>query len=181
MNNTPRQAPLVIFRVLANNAGTPAGLLMDVGDGDQGALPRLFETVHFLGLNRELACYYRDAIAPAPAAALASGGWKLLLPGALQREDERLVKEQIPADTLLIEGDWYMGAPPRPNGAQAASRALSLQLAQLVAADAHTRMKAILALMQILYANDHLNQFLETPRPPATGQPFRYLARLPSG
>jgi EAL and modified HD-GYP domain-containing signal transduction protein len=44
----------------------------------------------------------------------------------------------MPAGTLLIEGDWYMKAPPKATGAQAASRALSLQLAQLVAADAHT-------------------------------------------
>lgn len=50
-----------------------------------------------------------------------------------------------------------------------------------VAADPLNRMKAILALIQLLYANEHLNQFPETPRPPATGQPFRYLARLPSG
>ena len=50
-----------------------------------------------------------------------------------------------------------------------------------VATDPHNRMKAILALMQILYANEHLNQFPELPRPAAAGQPFRYLARLPSG
>lgn len=50
-----------------------------------------------------------------------------------------------------------------------------------VAAAPHNRMKAILALIQILYAHEHLNQFPETPRPPAAGQPFRYLARLPSG
>lgn len=43
------------------------------------------------------------------------------------------------------------------------------------------RMKAILALIQILYANEHLNQFRETPRPPAAGQPLHYLARLPPG
>ncbi len=50
-----------------------------------------------------------------------------------------------------------------------------------VAADAHTRMRAILALMQILYANEHLNQFPKISRPAAAGQPFYYLARLPSG
>ncbi|MCA9875719.1 MAG: hypothetical protein KC441_18740, partial [Anaerolineales bacterium] len=50
-----------------------------------------------------------------------------------------------------------------------------------VATDPHNHMKAILALMQILYANEHLNQFPEIPRPAAAGQPFSYLARLPSG
>ena len=50
-----------------------------------------------------------------------------------------------------------------------------------VAADSHNHMKAILALIQILYANEHLNQFPQISRPPAAGQPFRYLARLPPG
>ena len=50
-----------------------------------------------------------------------------------------------------------------------------------VATDPHNRMKAILALMQILYANEHLNQFPEIPRPAAAGQPLHYLAGLPSG
>lgn len=138
MNNTPAQAPLVIFRVLANKAGTPAGLLMDVGSGDDAELLRLFDTVHFLALPLEMPCYYREDLAAPLAEVLAGGGWKQLVPGTLQREDERLVKEELPASTVLIEGDWYMGAPPKPTGAQAASRALALQLAQLVAADAHT-------------------------------------------
>jgi hypothetical protein len=50
-----------------------------------------------------------------------------------------------------------------------------------VAANPDNRMKAILALIQILYANEHLNRFPTTPRPPAAGQPFRYLAGLPPG
>jgi hypothetical protein len=58
-----------------------------------------------------------------------------------------------------------------------------------VAEDSPNRMRAILALIQILYANDHFNHFPQTPRPsfglaqdkPATGQPFRYLPRLPAG
>jgi c-di-GMP-related signal transduction protein len=39
---------------------------------------------------------------------------------------------------VLIEGDWCMAAPPKLTGAQAASRALALQLAALIASDAHT-------------------------------------------
>lgn len=139
MNNTSSQSPLVTFRVLADKAGTPAGLLMEVGpEGDETELLQLFDTVTFLALSLEIACYYRAGIAAALAEALASGGWRQLVPGTLLREDERLVREQVPEGTLLIEGEWYMGAPPKQSGAQAASRALSLQLAQLVAADAHT-------------------------------------------
>ena len=54
-------------------------------------------------------------------------------------------------------------------------------IASWVAADPNNRMRAILSLIQILYANEHINQFPETPRPPAAGQPFRYLAGLPPG
>lgn len=50
-----------------------------------------------------------------------------------------------------------------------------------VAADPRNRMQAILALIQILYAHEHLNQFPEIPRPAAAGQPFHYLAGLPPG
>jgi hypothetical protein len=54
-------------------------------------------------------------------------------------------------------------------------------IASWVAADAKNRMSAILALIQLLYANEHINQFPKIPRSPAVGQPFRYLAGLPSG
>ncbi len=138
MTTISSQAPLLIFRVLSDKGGKPAGLLMDVGEGDDAVVLQMFDGVHFLALGLEIACYYREGIAPALAEALASGGWKQLVPDTLLREDEQLVKEEVPAGTLLIEGDWYMAEPPRPTGAQAASRALSLQLAQLVAADAHT-------------------------------------------
>jgi len=54
-------------------------------------------------------------------------------------------------------------------------------IASWVAADPNNRMSAILSLIQILYANEYINQFPATPRPPAAGQPFRTLAGLPPG
>ena len=53
-------------------------------------------------------------------------------------------------------------------------------LAAWVAVEEESRMKAILALVQILYANEYLNDFPQTVRPPANGQPFRCAYRLPS-
>ena len=132
------QAPLVFFRVLANQAGIPAALLMDIGPGNAADILPLFDSEHFVALGRDMPCYYRTALAAPLAEALANAGWKQLVLGTLLREDKRLAKEAIPQGTLLIEGDWYMEAPPKASGAQAASRALSLQLAQLIAADAHT-------------------------------------------
>ncbi len=129
---------MLFFRVLANHAGTPAALLMDIGPGPAAnVLPQLASEA-FLALGSEIACYHRPALADPIAEALAAAGWKQLVLGTLLREDKRLVKDTMPQGTLLIEGDWYMEAPPKATGAQAASRALSLQLAQLIAADGHT-------------------------------------------
>jgi hypothetical protein len=136
--NNQSPTPLVFFRVLANQTGIPSGLLLDVGDGDEAALPDLFQSPGFQAFGLEMPAYYRPQLSPQLAETLTASGWSQLVPGTLLREDERLVKEEIPAGTLLIEGDWCMAAPPKPTGAQAASRALALQLAQLVAADAHT-------------------------------------------
>ncbi|MES2317869.1 MAG: HDOD domain-containing protein [Pseudomonadota bacterium] len=132
-------APLVLFRVLSNKGGIPAGLLMDVGGGDEAALLILFQTPGFQAFGLEMPAYYREGLAESLVEVLTASGWSQLVPGSLLREDERLVKEDLPAGTMLIEGDWCMAAPPKATGAQAASRALALQLAQLVAADAHTQ------------------------------------------
>ena len=133
-----RQAPLVFFRVLSNQSGVPSGLLMDIGPGAAADISPLFDSPAFIALGAEIACYYRTAVAAPLAEALTCAGWRQLVLGALLREDKLLAKDTIPAGTLLIEGDWYMEAPPKATGAQAASRALSLQMAQLIAADAHT-------------------------------------------
>jgi hypothetical protein len=138
MMNNQSPAPLLLFRVLADQGGIPAGLLMDVGGGDETALLPLFESEAFQALDDSMPVYYREGLSESLVEVLLAAGWKQLVPGTLLREDERLVKEEMPAGTLLIEGDWCMAAPPKPTGAQAASRALALQLAQLVATDAHT-------------------------------------------
>ena len=54
-------------------------------------------------------------------------------------------------------------------------------LAAWVAVEEESRMKAILALVRILYANEYLNDFPQTVRPPARAQPFRYGWWLPPG
>jgi len=132
-------APLVVFRVLADHGGKPAGLLIDVGPGDAEQLLPLSSGEQFGALNDLMPAYYREGLPASLAEGLELIGWKLLLPGSLLREDQKIVKEALPEGTMLIEGDWCMSAPPKLTGAQAASRALSLQLAALIAADAHTQ------------------------------------------
>lgn len=136
MTPTSSSPPLLVFRVLADHTGKPAGLLMDVGPGDPDHLMALSGTEDFSALSDEVAAYYREDLAPQLAEALALAGWKQLQPGALLREDEKLSEDA--GGDVLIEGDWCMAAPPKLTGAQAASRALALQLAALIASDAHT-------------------------------------------
>ena len=54
-------------------------------------------------------------------------------------------------------------------------------IAAWVAVEAESRMKAILALVQILYANEYLNDSPPTVRPPAKAHTFRYGCWLPPG
>jgi EAL and modified HD-GYP domain-containing signal transduction protein len=131
-------APLVFFRVLANPARSPAGLLLELGPGAASDVLPLLSGDTFRALGAEIACYYRPALAAPLSEALTDAGWKPLVLGTVLRADKHQKQETVPAGTLLIEGDWYMEAPPKASGAQAASQALALQLAQLIAADAHT-------------------------------------------
>lgn len=135
----PSAAPLLVFRVLSDQGGRPAGLLAEVGPGPASGLQQVLDGYAFLTLHVGMPVLYRADLAPAFADALDCAGCTQLVPGTLLREDERLLEQDLPAGTLLIEGDWFMAEPARPTGAQAASRALALQLAALVAADAHTQ------------------------------------------
>jgi EAL and modified HD-GYP domain-containing signal transduction protein len=138
MTNSSSPTPLVFFRVLANQARSPAGLLMELGPGAAADVLPVFAGETFRALATEIPCYFRPALAAPLAEALAEAGWKPLVLGTVLRADKNVPQETVPAGTLLIEGDWYMQAPPKATGAQAASQALALQLAQLIAADAHT-------------------------------------------
>ena len=138
MDNPAHAAPLLILRVLSNQGGIPAGLLAEIGPGAASLLQDVLEGDAFLELSVAIPVLYRPGLPAELAQALDSVGCQQLVPGALMREDERLVKQDLPVGTTLIEGDWYMSEPPKATGAQAASRVLALQLAALVAADAHT-------------------------------------------
>lgn len=134
----PAAPPLLVFRVLSDQRGVPACLLAEAGPGAVSGLQHALGADAFLALMVAMPVLYRPELAPALADALGSVGCTPLAPGTLLRDVERLVEQDLPEGTMLIEGDWFMSAPPRATGAQAASRALALRLAALVAADAHT-------------------------------------------
>lgn len=136
MTVSPPISP-VCYQVLADRHGAPGALLLAgaavaVGDGGAG-LP--------LALLTELAslfpCFYGADLEEAAAAPLQQAGWKRLDPASVARADTAPDAPLAP-ELSWIAGNWYMQAPPRPAGQQAASRALALQLVQLVSADADT-------------------------------------------
>jgi EAL and modified HD-GYP domain-containing signal transduction protein len=85
--------------------------------------------------NGSMACYYRPGAAQELNQALGQAGWKPLLPR--WRAPMPRCKDLDPA-VQWVEGDWFLAPPAKAVGAQAASRALALQLVQLVSADADT-------------------------------------------
>ena len=136
--NAQNAAPLVLFRVLANQDGSPAALLFDAGPGEAACLDPLLRNEAFSQLPGQFPCYYREGTQAPLAQALDGQGWKGLAPASLTRCDGPALKDAIGPGAALIDGDWFMAAPPKASGPQAASRLLALQLVQLVAADGHT-------------------------------------------
>ncbi|MES2758986.1 MAG: HDOD domain-containing protein [Pseudomonadota bacterium] len=129
---------LLFFHVLAERSGKPAGLLIDVGAGDNAAVIEQAAGESVRALTEGGACFHRPLADAQLAGALQQAGWKEMAPGALCRADERLASELLPAGAAWVDGDWCMAPPPKATGAQAASRAFALQMVQLVAADADT-------------------------------------------
>jgi EAL and modified HD-GYP domain-containing signal transduction protein len=126
-------APPMFLQLLADRNGSPAALLWGAGGADGGVLPQQ----PLAELADGMPCFYRDDTDPVLAAALQQAGWQPLPPDAVQRAETELDKN-MPSAIQWIEGDWFLAAPPKPVGAQAVSRALALQLVQLVTADADT-------------------------------------------
>lgn len=129
-------APPVILHALADRNGSPAGLLLNAArlPDDAPALPsNLVEEL----AGSSMACYYRAGGSSAVNTGLLQAGWQPLPEHQVRRADQALPGD-LPAAVLWIEGAWFMAPPLRAPGQQAASRALALQLVQLVAADADT-------------------------------------------
>ncbi|WP_343730756.1 HDOD domain-containing protein [Duganella sp.] len=126
----------VFLHPLADRTGSPAALLFDAARLPAGAAQppmNLLEEVAAGSMN----CYYRAGASQDLNQALAQAGWKALPDDKLQRADDELPKELPPA-VQWIAGQWFMAPPAKAVGTQAASRALALQLVQLVSADADT-------------------------------------------
>lgn len=128
--------PLVFFGVLADRNGKPAGVLFQAGPGDEAELAGLFDSESLRGLAAETPALFPEGD-PA-SAALDAAGLRALPPFALHVAKDQLNPAALPPAVQWVAGDWCLAPPPKALGPQAASRALALQLVQLVANDADT-------------------------------------------
>ena len=126
-------APPMFLQLLADRNGSPAALLWSAGGAPSSLLP----AQPLEQLASGMPCFYRADIDASLAAALQQAGWQPLPEDAVQRADSAL-DNNLPPEIKWVEGNWFLAAPPKPIGAQAASRALALQLVQRVTADADT-------------------------------------------
>lgn len=143
-------ASLLFLELLADRALRPSALLLGVKPGDAGpaaddapALLALADHPDFRLLASQAPCLLppgnAGALLPEVQQALAAAGCQPLADGKLLRAEQAL-PSNLPADIAWIAGPWYIATvPAKPTGSQAASRALALQLVQLVAQDADTR------------------------------------------
>lgn len=135
--------PPVFLHPLADRNGHPGALLFDAGTlgpavlSDLPALPEAIVTVLREVAGGAMSCFYRAGLADAAGQLLDQAGWKKLPADKLHRADAEL-GSSLPSSALWIEGEWFLAPPPKPVGSQVASRALALQLVQLVSADADT-------------------------------------------
>jgi HDOD domain len=136
-------ASLISLELLADKALQPSALLLGIGPGDPAALADLAAHPDFQQLAGRIPLLAPSG-APAPSDpalvdALIAGGCKAVSPEKILRSDRAQIP-QMPLGTDWIGGHWYLTAPPaQASGSQAASRALALQLVELVAQDADTR------------------------------------------
>ena len=124
--------PPLFLQPLADRHGAPAGLLFAAGADQFEILPQ----ADLQALGAQFRCFYRAETAAPLAQILHDCGWRELPSAAVQHCE--VFDPQLPPDIHWLDGDWYLAAPAKPVGNQAASRALALQLVQLVNADADT-------------------------------------------
>jgi hypothetical protein len=130
--------PPVFLHPLADRNGNPAALLFDADCLQQAGGPLDLPSAVLQELAAgSMNCFYRACEAGALHPLLEAAGWKPLAADKIHRADAALAKD-LPPSVAWVEGNWFLAPPPKAVGNQAASRALALQLVQLVSADADT-------------------------------------------
>lgn len=130
--------PLLSVGLLSDRNYKPSALMLDFSDDAQEILIPLTEHEDFRNLAQRFPCLvFAGRAAPPLEQALQAAGCRLVSGAAVHRTGQ-LPAEALPAEVEWVAGHWYMAPPAKPVGNQAASRALALQLVQLVTAEADT-------------------------------------------
>jgi EAL and modified HD-GYP domain-containing signal transduction protein len=136
--NTPTSPAFVYFELLADRNKTPSALLLSATSDPTGLFLKFAQDEHFRTLCSALPCLLPE-LPNLPAVfveAATAAGCKFIPADQIHRANS--LAAPVPPEANWIGGFWYMAPPAKPTGAQAASRALALQLVQLVSADADT-------------------------------------------
>lgn len=131
-------APLLAVELLSDRNRKPSALLLTFGADASEAAVSLAAHEDFHTLAERFPCLVTaDGLDSAVAQALQQAGCKEVRAESILRT-EQWPDHLLPPQADWIAGHWYLAPPAKPVGNQAASRALALQLVQLVAAEADT-------------------------------------------
>lgn len=122
--------PPVFLQHLADRHGKLAGMLLAT------AKPSAVPDDELQALAAQFTCFIPEGL-DEPQAWL-DAGWQALPTEQLQRFDDSFDKAALSQGINWLAGEWPLAPPAKAVGAQAASRALALQLVQLVSNDADT-------------------------------------------
>jgi EAL and modified HD-GYP domain-containing signal transduction protein len=134
-------APLLFLNLLADRKLSPGAVILHVGEGDMQALLPLIADERFCAFSAAFPCLVDSGLAnklsPELLRTLQDAGCQMIPEEAFHHSDDQK-KPELPPTAHWLSGNWYLAPPAKPSGNQAASRALSLKLLQLVAEDADT-------------------------------------------
>ena len=133
--------PLIFFELLADAKLSPMAARLHVSESDSSVLLPLCATEDFRSLTSRFPNLIDDGTEQRLPAELSEAmhaiGIQTVAATAIQAVEPNEKPAMRPGKQWL-SGDWYLAPPPRSTSTQAASRALSLKLMQLVATDADT-------------------------------------------
>jgi c-di-GMP-related signal transduction protein len=131
----------MFLNVLADRKLRPAALHVRLNATDTAPLAMLGSSETFSGLSARIPCVLAESewsgLPGEMTEALQAAGCIVVADDLICTIDD-LGDLPSTAKASYLAGSWYLRPPPKPGNAQHASRALALQLLQLVAADADT-------------------------------------------
>jgi hypothetical protein len=138
MTSTP-SAAVPFIELLADTSKTPKALWIHPEAVDSSLLRHIAELETLRSLAGRITCVIdeSDETDAALLARMTAAGCQTHPRASIHISPDGTDKA-FPPSARWIGGDWWLASPTKPTAAQSASRALALQLVQLVSADADT-------------------------------------------